>query len=70
MYLIAIAKVEAKAKDSWSWFLECLVSNLGAHERHTRPTFIFDRQKISYITYIILHIIFFFPFLLTIFTLE
>jgi hypothetical protein len=53
MYLIAIAKVEAKAKDSWSWFLECLVSDLGAHERHTRPTFISYRQKFSYITYII-----------------
>jgi len=25
------------------------VSDLGAHGRHTRPTFIFDYQKVSYI---------------------
>jgi len=47
MYPIAIAVVESKTKDSWTWFLECLVSDLGSHERHTSPTFISDRQKVS-----------------------
>jgi hypothetical protein len=58
MYPIAIAVVESETKDSWTWFLECLVSDLGHHERHTAPTFISDRQKVSYITCIILHITF------------
>jgi len=56
MYPIAIVVVEAKTKDNWTWFLECLLSYLGSHERHTSPTLIFDRQKVSYITYIISHI--------------
>jgi hypothetical protein len=43
MYPIAIAVVESETKDSWTWFLECLVSDLGSHERHTSPTFISDR---------------------------
>jgi len=47
MYPIAIAVVESETKDSWTWFLECLVSDLGSHERHTSPTFISDRQKVS-----------------------
>jgi hypothetical protein len=56
MYPIAIAVVESETKDSWTWFLECLVSDLGHHERHTAPTVISDRQKVSYSTCIILHI--------------
>ncbi|XP_059435398.1 uncharacterized protein LOC132168430 [Corylus avellana] len=44
MYPMALAVVEAETKDSWIWFLETLVSNLG-----TPPvqgwTFISDRQK-------------------------
>jgi hypothetical protein len=63
MYLIAIVLIEAETKDSWTWFLECLISYLGSHERHTSPTFISDRQNVSYITYIILHIFFFFNIL-------
>jgi hypothetical protein len=47
MYPIAIAVVESETKDSWTWFLECLVSDLGSHERHISPTFISDRQKVS-----------------------
>jgi hypothetical protein len=47
MYPIAIAVVESETKDSWTWFLECLVSDLGSHERHTSPTFISDWQKVS-----------------------
>jgi hypothetical protein len=64
MYPIAIAVVESETKDSWTWFLECLVSDLGHHERHTAPTFISDRQKVSYITCIILHITFSYFFFL------
>jgi hypothetical protein len=52
MYPIAIAVVEAEIKESWTWFLECLVSDLGSHARHVRPTFISDRQKVSFIPYI------------------
>jgi hypothetical protein len=52
MYPIAIAVVEAEIKESWTWFLECIVSDLGSHARHVRPTFISDRQKVSFITYI------------------
>jgi hypothetical protein len=48
MYPIAYAVVEAETKDSWIWFLETLVSDLGNHERHGRPTFISDRQKVSH----------------------
>jgi hypothetical protein len=47
MYPIAIAVVESETKDSWTWFLECLVSDLGSHETHTSPTFISNRQKVS-----------------------
>jgi hypothetical protein len=49
MYPIAIVMVEVETKDSWSWFLETLLSNLGCHDRCNRPTFISDRQKVSYI---------------------
>jgi len=48
MYPIAYDVVEAETKDSWIWFLKTLVSDLGHHERHSRPTFISDRQKVSY----------------------
>ena len=51
MYPIAYVVVEAETKDSWSWFLETLVSHLGTHEKHGRPTFISDRQKVKYIAY-------------------
>jgi hypothetical protein len=63
IYPIAIVVVEAEIKESWIWFLECLVSDLGCHARHVRPTFISDRQKVSFTTYIILHFIFFFFYL-------
>jgi hypothetical protein len=52
MYPIAIAVVEVEIKENWTWFLECLVLDFGSHARHVRPTFIFDRQKVSFITYI------------------
>jgi hypothetical protein len=49
MYPIAFAIVEAEVKDNWVWFLETLVSNLGTHARHARPTFISDRQKVTFL---------------------
>jgi len=48
MYPIAYVVVEAETKDSWIWFLETLVSDLGNHERHGRLTFISNRQKVSH----------------------
>jgi hypothetical protein len=45
MYPIAFAAVKAERKDNWSWFLETLVSNFEAHERHARSTIISDWQK-------------------------
>jgi len=51
MYPIAIAVVEVEIKENWTWFLECLVLDFGSHARHVRPTFIFDRQKVSFITF-------------------
>jgi hypothetical protein len=50
MYPIAFTVVEVETKDTWMWFLETLVLDLEAHERHARPTFILDRQKVSYVT--------------------
>ena len=47
MYLIAFAVVKVKTKDSWTSFLETLVSNIRVHERGCRPTFISNRQKVS-----------------------
>lgn len=56
MYPVAFAVVEAEIKDSWTWFLEALLSDLG-----TPPTegwtFISDRQKVKYQLKIFLHII-------------
>jgi hypothetical protein len=49
MYPIAYVVVEAKTKDSWTWILETLVLDLGEHERHTRATFISDRQKVRFL---------------------
>jgi hypothetical protein len=46
MYPIAFGVVEAENRESWTWFLETLVFDLGVHERGCRPTFISDRQKV------------------------
>lgn len=46
MYPMAFAVVKVKLKDSWIWFLETLVGDLGV-----APiggwTFMFDQQKFS-----------------------
>jgi hypothetical protein len=49
MYPIAFAIVEAEVKDNWVCFLETLVSNLGTHARHARPTFISNRKKVTFL---------------------
>jgi hypothetical protein len=46
MYPLSIAVVEAETKDSWTWFLEALVSNLGPAPPQGW-TFISDRQKVN-----------------------
>jgi hypothetical protein len=48
IYPIAIAVVEAETKDSWSWFLETLVGDLGPTDS-TGWTFISDRKKVMYV---------------------
>jgi len=45
IYPIAMAVVEAETKDSWSWFLETLVADLGPNGS-IGWTFISDRQKV------------------------
>lgn len=50
IYPIAFDVVEAETKDNWMWFLKTLLSDLRAHERHARPTFISNQQKVSYVT--------------------
>ncbi|XP_035546580.1 uncharacterized protein LOC118348629 [Juglans regia] len=44
MYPIAMAIVEAELKDSWGWFIETLISDLG-QQPEGGWTFISDRQK-------------------------
>jgi hypothetical protein len=45
IYPIAIAVVEAETNDSWSWFLETLVADLGPNGS-SGWTFISDKQKV------------------------
>jgi hypothetical protein len=46
MYPISMVVVEAKTKDSWTWFLKALLADLGPSGSHGW-TFISDRQKVS-----------------------
>jgi hypothetical protein len=47
IYPIATAVVESECRDSWSWFLENLVADLGPAPNGLRGwTFISDRQKV------------------------
>jgi hypothetical protein len=46
MYPISIAVVEVETKDSWIWFFEALLANLGRSGPHGW-TFILDRQNVS-----------------------
>jgi len=47
IYPITMAVVVAENKDSWSWFLETLVANLGPNESNGW-TVISDRQNVCY----------------------
>lgn len=49
IYPIAMAVVEAEMKDSWSWFLETLVGDLGQCGSTSGWTFISGRQKVSWL---------------------
>lgn len=43
---IAFAVVEGETKDSWKWFLELLIADLGGTRLCKTYTFISDQQKI------------------------
>ncbi|CAL5200647.1 unnamed protein product [Lathyrus oleraceus] len=45
MMPISFAIVEGEAKDSWSWFLELLITYLGCSRLCKTYTFISDQQK-------------------------
>ena len=47
IYHIAMTVAKAKCKDSWCWYLETLVSDLGPRGTHGL-TFISYRQKVIY----------------------
>jgi len=47
MLRIAYAVVEVKNKDSWTWFLELLIEDIGGIQLCTRCTWILDQQKVQ-----------------------
>jgi len=46
MLLIAFVVVEGEIKDSWKWFLELLIVDLGGTRLCKTHTFISDQQKV------------------------
>ncbi|GJW65006.1 transposase, MuDR [Tanacetum coccineum] len=50
-YPLAYAVVEAETKDYWTWFLDCLGDDLQL-VRNSNFTFITDRQKIVFLTFV------------------
>jgi hypothetical protein len=50
MYPLSIAVVEAETKDSWVWFLEALLSDLGPAPPQGW-SFISDRQKVNILVF-------------------
>ena len=50
MLPIAWAMVEVENKDTWSWFLELLVDDLGGPNICSSITFMSDQQKVSTIS--------------------
>lgn len=46
MLPIAYAVVESECKESWAWFLEILVNDLGGPTECQKQTFISDQQKV------------------------
>jgi len=47
-YPIALAVVETESKDTWSWFLEKLLDDIGPYYHGRCWSFITDRQKVIY----------------------
>jgi len=47
MLPIAIAVVEGETRDSWTWFLELLINDLGGKDVCQQVTFMSDQQKVS-----------------------
>ena len=56
MMPIAFAVVEGETKDSWSWFLELLISDLGGTRICKTYTFISDQQKVLTNFILLIHI--------------
>jgi hypothetical protein len=66
MYPLSIVVVEAETKDSWTWFLEALISNLSPVPPQ-RWAFISDRQKVNILIFLILHLTYLFEIMYDIF---
>jgi hypothetical protein len=55
MLPIAIAVVEGETKDSWKWFLDLLINDLGGKRLCDTYTFISDQQKVMFTLFTTLH---------------
>jgi hypothetical protein len=51
MLPIAYAVVEGEAKETWAWFLDLLVNDLGGRRLCNSYTFISDQQKVSMLNF-------------------
>ena len=49
IFPVAYAAVEAEMKDSWTWFLDLLIDDIGSITQH-RWVFMFDKQKVYIFT--------------------
>jgi hypothetical protein len=54
MLPIAYAVVEGETKESWKWFLELLIADLGGPRLCNTYTFISDQQKVVLLHYCLL----------------
>jgi len=50
MLPLAYAVVEVENKETWNWFLDLLIEDLGGPELCCTYTFISDQQKVSLLT--------------------
>lgn len=48
MMFIAFFVVEAETKESWTWFLDILVQDLGGPQVFKKFTFILNQQKVQF----------------------
>jgi hypothetical protein len=55
---IAFAVVEGKTKESWTWFLELLINDLGGTEICRTYTIISDQQKVLFIAFSVLFFVY------------